>query len=431
MTKIAGICLFLSLLATIASELQITGALPLAGLLAWVAGVLLFSHLASAQKKLVIILLLTGLVGLSVGPLSEQAGNWLTALTKNQSLIALLTGVTFLRLVAFPQTQTHEPLPKGKTAFFKTFWGIHFFGSVINLSAVLLVGDRLSRHHALSHEQTLIMIRAFAACANWSPFFAAFAAALIYAPDAKLSTIWSIGFFPVIISFTLTWWAMKRHHKLDSFIGYPVHFGALWLPALLAVMVVIGHYYFPQLKVIIMISSLAIIISIPVLIFRSGVKTTLTTLHQHVNKQLPKMYGELLLFLSAGVFGSGIASVIEHYHISFPLTEFNGITAAITLSLMVFASVFGIHPIISIALVGEALLPLNVDHSLLAVVFLMSWAIGVSVSPFSGLNMALQGRYGLSGKDIFNGNKIHALVMLAAGFVLLSILDYALKRSLI
>jgi len=86
-------------------------------------------------------------------------------------------------------------------------------------------------------------------------------------------------------------------------------------------------------------------------------------------------------------------------------------------------AVCGVHPVISIAVVGAWVAPMGVSHILLAVLFLMSWAIGVCVSPFSGMNLALQGRYEVSGWQLFRWNRGYALKMLLVCAVVLHGLD--------
>ncbi len=426
---LAGIFLFLSLLTSLFQELVVTNYLPFAGIFAWLSALFLIAKLPVSQKKVVSIIALTGLLGCAIGWSSGIEIDGMMLLSKNQSLITLLIGVTFLRLVAFPVSGAGDILPKGESSFVRTFWGIHLFGAVINLSAVLLAGDRFFKEKPLSVSQTIVLTRAFSACANWSPFFAAFAVALLYAPDASFPVVWAVGSVSVLTGFAVTWWQMKQQGMVDSFIGFPIHFEALWLPVVLAIAVILGHQFYPAIKIIIMIAGCAVVITFFVLLSRYGGRSTVVKMGEHITQQLPKMQGELLLFLAAGVMSVGLASFIESQAIEFPVTQFNGVVAAITLILMVLVAIIGVHPIISIAVVGESVSYLAADQTLLAVLFLMAWAIGINVSPFSGLNMALHGRYGLSGKSIFNWNKYYALFMTITGSILLLLLDLFLSSN--
>ena len=80
---------------------------------------------------------------------------------------------------------------------------------------------------------------------------------------------------------------------------------------------------------------------------------------------------------------------------------------------MGFLSALGIHPVISIATAGGLIAPLEPDPNLLGMVFLMTWALGVSLSPFSGMHLAMQGRYGIDSYRFLGWNWRFALVVLA------------------
>jgi hypothetical protein len=79
------------------------------------------------------------------------------------------------------------------------------------------------------------------------------------------------------------------------------------------------------------------------------------------------------------------------------------------LLVLILLSFVGIHPIISIAVIGNWMN--EIDHTLLAVTFLMSWATAVSTSPFSGLNLTMQARYQIKAIDLFKINIGYAFKM--------------------
>ena len=87
---------------------------------------------------------------------------------------------------------------------------------------------------------------------------------------------------------------------------------------------------------------------------------------------------------------------------------------------MFVLALFGVHPIVSIAVIGHWISTTEPNQTLLAMTFLMSWALCVSTSPMSGINLALHGRYGVSGREIFSWNLPYAIKMyLMASAVLL------------
>jgi hypothetical protein len=131
------------------------------------------------------------------------------------------------------------------------------------------------------------------------------------------------------------------------------------------------------------------------------------------------MSGELLLFLAAGVLATGITTAIQASQLVVDVQRFAAAEAGLLLLVMVAASVIGIHPVISIATAGGILAPLGVDPNLLGITFLLSWAIGVSTTPFSGLHLTIQGRYHINALSLLRMNAGFALVMLGISLVAL------------
>jgi hypothetical protein len=86
---------------------------------------------------------------------------------------------------------------------------------------------------------------------------------------------------------------------------------------------------------------------------------------------------------------------------------------------MIFLCVLGIHAVISITTVAAWLAPLNPDPVLMAVVYVQCWAIGLAASPMSGIHLALQGRYGVSGGAMARGNVRYSLQAYVAAVVVL------------
>ena len=425
----AGPLLFLGLLVSVSNELFSFAPSWLASGAVWAAGLILFLGLAKPQQRTVgliaLLALFSWLIAWQTGP---QYHHLLDALSVNQSMIVMLIAVQFLQLVALPKGDKQEISPIGKQAFFKTYLGIHFFGSVINLSALLLVADRLITKPPVLKNQHKLLIRGFTSGASWSPFFAAFAASLVFTPNATLSVVIVGGFLLSIAAFLLTWQEVSadKEDLIDDFVGYPMHFEALWLPIVLVFLVFSTQYFSSSTKVITLIAIYALLISVLVLLVRKGIKTASGQLKTHVLDKLPQMKNELTLFLIAGVLGGGIATAMDSLQIAIPISHFDGLTASGIMLCVLLLAIVGIHPIISIAVVGHWMIGFGANHTLLAMMFLMSWAIGVAISPVSGVNLAMQGRYGLSGRAVFRWNLPYAIKMYFVASAILISVSYLL-----
>lgn len=121
------------------------------------------------------------------------------------------------------------------------------------------------------------------------------------------------------------------------------------------------------------------------------------------------MKTEMALFLVAGMFGIFISSILIGMNLELPFEIFDWQIASILLLIFIILAFVGIHPIITIAIIGDFLS--GVNHTLLALTFLMAWSTTVSTSPFSGLNLTVVARYDFAAKEIFRLNIFYAFKM--------------------
>jgi hypothetical protein len=129
------------------------------------------------------------------------------------------------------------------------------------------------------------------------------------------------------------------------------------------------------------------------------------------------------LFLAAGVMAAGLKSVFMSFGAWLPFQQFGGLEAVATFLVLTTLAVVGVHPLIGIAAAGTVLAPTVADPNLLAMVFLASWALGAVINPISGLNLAFQARYGITGTTLMRWHRVYVTKMSAAVSALL--LGYA------
>lgn len=407
--------LLLSLLSAIYSS---TPLLLLASMCAWIAAIALFPTIPRARAHISSILFGVGLLCYGIAWFYGFSIDLVRALTINQVMLTLLISVNYLKLVALPSNESETPLPKGKKSFITTFFGVHAFGSVINLSAILLAADRLYRQSPLKHIQYAMLTRAFATDAFWSPFFVAFAAAIIYAPKAQFTTILAGGFILVLIAFIITFLEF-RGPQMETFVGYPISFQTLLLPAILALCVWIAHILWPEARVIILVSGFSFLLTLLFIPIRYNFTNAAKQFINHTKNELPGLKTELTLFLAAGFFGTSLSTLLEGFNLAFPVQEFTPLIASIMLFGMVGVSIVGIHPIISIAVLGGWLGGMELNQTLLAMTFLISWSLSICTSPVSGLNLAVASRYNISPISLFRANIGYAFKLYIASILVL------------
>lgn len=417
----SGLLIFLSFLSSIFVYFYNSELLIYSGLLAWTSFIILFFSIK--KKKMLLILFSLSVLSFLISYFNGFNINFVKVFTVNQYLLTLLIGVGFLRLIAIPKKEKETTLPIGKVSFFKTYLSVHLFGSVINLSSLILVADKLYKKAPLTNAQIVLLTRAFASDAYWSPFFVAFAAALTYTPNLSTSIILINGIFLAIIAFLISYYEVLRNKEFDikNFRGYPLSLDSLYLPICLAFLVLLTNHFYPDIKVIILVSSFALLLTLFVLPIKTGFKNALTKLTNHVNEELPNMKMEISLFLVAGMFGISVSSILTGLNLALPFETFDWFVASLLLAIFIILAFVGIHPIITIAIIGDFLS--NVNHTLLATTFLMAWSTTVSTSPFSGLNLTIVARYKVKGSRIFKLNILYAFKMYMICVVVLYLLS--------
>ena len=272
----------------------------------------------------------------------------------------------------------------------------------------------------LGKRRALALSRGFAAAAFWSPFFSAMAAALTYAPGARPATVVLAGLPMAAVSLWLTAREIDPENpKLGApFVGYPMRFGALWIPGLLVAIVLTVHALVPRWSILAIIALSAPLLTAGILLAQRG-REAWAPLGDHIRHGLAGTVNELALFLSAGVLAAGLTGMTRQLDGWLPFERFGPSQASVLLVVMIGLAALGVHPVITIAACGVWLAPLHPEPNLLAITLLMAWGIGVPANPLSGLHLIMQGRYRIDGYAFLRWNAGYVLKCLGAGVALL------------
>lgn len=394
----------------------------LVGIIAWGACALLWPRLTRTQVWIVLALVAFGAAGVIWGMSSGKTGLIQRALAQNIPLVGMLIAVSFLQLISTARNADDRRLDTGRFALLRTLVGVHLFGAVINFSAVAIFADRLATRARLTLEQAMGLSQAFIIGALWSPFYGAMAVALTAAPGASITRLMGMGIPLTVIALLLTWLTLssRRFGGARGFVGYPVHFEALWVPAVLALGVLIVHEFKPAWSVLAVIAALAPLVTTVTLLAREG-NRALASLRRLVTVRLPEMGGEMSLFLAAGVLSAGMAGMIAALDLGVPFARFGGMEASIVLVVITLLAWVGFHPVIMVSVVGPWLAPIDPDPNLLAMTFLMTWGIGLTGCPMSNTMLAMQGRYQAPFRELLRENRAFSFKMTLISIVALNI----------
>jgi hypothetical protein len=428
---LAGKLIFMMILITIMNGLMPLkidmNPLWLAGSCGWLAALLLFFDTTKVLRIQIMVIITAGVV-LGIYAMSLGGGVSIDAIISgNTELLTMVAAVGFLRLVALPRSGKTEKLPVGRKAYIQTLLGLSMTSAVINISAPILLADRIHDVRPIQKFTAQSMTRVFCGVACWSPFFAAMAVVLTYTQSASMPWLILAG-LPVTLAglaVVLLAAGVKNPQEVEEFVGYPIHIQSITVPFLLACCVIIGTWLFPQAPILVIISLSALLITCSVLLARVDLKNSAGQMQAYVIDGLPRIVNELTLFLAAGVIAAGMSALIQLDIISSPFSEFDVATASALLGIMLLLSAVGIHPVIQISSLTPMLLSLNPDTNLLAITYLIAWSLGTCSSPLSGTNLVFQGRYNIAAWKIAVWNWPYALIMYVIAVLWLHFLSFA------
>ena len=395
-----------------------------AGICAWLAAFLLLRRVAGSQLLLVSLLLFTGvglLLYVAFNGGAENSTRVATAISGNAGLLSMIITVGFLKLIALPDLAVDDsPLPRGRRAFLDTMITVALFGSFINISAPVLIADRLSLRAPLTPVAAATLTRVFSGSSSWSPFFGGMAVVLTYV-QADLLPLMGGGLPFAIIGFAVAYLLGITWHRRDlaDFRGYPMKLSSLWIPAMLALTVMAFAWLMPRLSILAVIALGALAMTALALLITRGLNATLRAVGDFIVNELPKSVNELVLFLAAGVLAAGLAGLVDLGVISISIDHFDATTASLLLGGIILGAICGIHPIIQVASLTPLLSTISPDPVLLALTYLFGWSLGTCGGPLSGTHLIFQGRYGIASWQGALRNWPYVVIMYAIAVLLL------------
>ena len=396
-------------------------------LAAWLAAIAVWSQLPGRVRAQVGAMLGAGLACLAAAAAHGGEIEWGEVPGRSLPIIALLAGVSFLRLVHRAGPAVVADAPRGFGAYLRTMAGVHLFGAVINLSSLAVFADRLAGSGPLARRELAMLGRSYSMAGFYSPFIGGVALALGLIPGVRFPVLVLAGVTLAGLGFVIiaVLGRLEEGGRLDDFRGYPFRAGTLWLPLTLGGAVAVVHWAWPALSILLAISLLAPAIAAAALVGQAGPARAARITSRFVLVELPGMGGEIALFLAAGVLGAGLSTLVSTFPATAPGAAFTA--TALTAAAAAIAAVAGIavlalagvHPIVPITALAAVALPSSPDPTLLAAVCVMGWGIGSAVGPYTGVNLTLAARGGVSSWVFPRWNALYCLFMvLAAGAVL-------------
>ena len=373
---------------------------------AWVALALLWRGIERRQRVQALVFMTAGLAALLWGASRGAAPRIDSVLGQNQPILSMLAAITLLRLLNGPSHPDEPALPSGLGAYLRSMLGIHAFGSVINVSAVIIMSDRLARVRPLDFNQAQLFSRAFSTIAFYSPFIGGVALALSYTPGSSPLVMMLFGAPLAAAACLLLYWyaGSGRAGDLQKFRGYPLHPGDLKVPLALGAAVLTGTVVAPGYSVLALITMLAPVVAVVTLVARGGVRALRGAGAEYVRTRAPQMGGELALFLGAGVLAAGVVAAATGAGDWELFPRLHAFHASLLVLAFMATSLVCIHPAVLVGVTAALVETTAFDPTLLATAFAMGWGLACPVNPMSGVNVVLATRYGADNWRIARSN---------------------------
>lgn len=376
-------------------SIVVPGATVAAGLLAVLALAAGIPLVRPTQRLVALVLVGAGLACLGLALALGGAPTLPGLLSLNQDVVGMLAATTFLG-VAARSAPTAEPRLRGTPAVWRTLGVEHVLGSIVNMSALAIVGDRLQRDGRLGAGDTVLITRGFATGGAWSPFWAGFATATIVIPGANVPVVVGIG---AALAVALLVASVPRilsllGDELPDYRGYALSWPLLRIPLFLVVVVVGVHLLLPAIPVPRIVTLGALLVTAVVFLVDDR-GTAVRAFARHARHGIPTVRGEVALFVSAGVLAVGVGALLGSTSFSLPITEFTVLAAWVLVVITVLLSLVGVHQLITIVLAGAVLAPLHPEPSLFVLAAMIAWCGCITIGPLAGVQLFLNGRYGV------------------------------------
>ncbi len=373
---------------------------------AWAALALLWPGIGRRQQVQALVFIAMGLAAFLWGAGRGAALRFDSLLGQNQPILSMLASITLLRLLNRPPRTDEPVLPRGLGAYLQNMLGVHAFGSVINISAVIIMSDRLARVQRLGFTQAQLFSRAFSAVAFYSPFIGGVALGLSYTPGSNPLVMMLFGLPLAAAAFLWLYWYARsgRAEDIEGFRGYPLHPQDLKVPLALGAGVLLAYMTMPGYSVLTLITMVTPAVVLGVLLKRHGPRGLRPAFAEYVRERAPQMGGELALFLGAGVLAAGLVAAAAGTGDRVIFPELDGFLASLLVLAFIATSMACIHPAVLVGVTVALVETIEFDPTLLATTFAMGWGLGCAVNPLSGVNIVLASRYGADNWRIARSN---------------------------
>lgn len=340
--------------------------------------------------------------------------------------------------------------PKKMFGGISTF--IFFFGPILNIGSVRVIHDLVRDLRLNSMLLAKAYIVGFSTVVLWSPYFASVALVLLHL-DVPISKYIPLGLAFAILQLiigNLLFWMWDRNGRLSDMSNFQSnvlqtdnvqHQASQNVSAIsnlfklfLTLFVLIGALlileYFTIWSMLFLVSITAMLYPLIWGLFSRKWKGLYAHFKSYKENTSLNMNNEIVLFITAGLFGSALTGTTVANQIETFLIGVSGVSFLLfvitVISIVVSLTFIGIHPIVVVTVLATQMNPVELGTSpaILALMFMVSWSMSAVLSPVNPLNILVSNAVNKSGLIV--GLKWNGTYMLAM-FVMSSLCIYWLN----
>lgn len=329
----------------------------------------------------------------------------------------------------------------------KTFFGLT--GLLAILSPILNIGGVRIVHEFVRNGSFHLSLLArayfvgFSTAMVWSPYFGSVALVLYYL-NVSYSHYFLIGiiFATVQIIIGNLLFFLKVKSEKDVFSTTKTEksektYVKFFLKTVIGLVVLIGSVVgleqLTHLPMLLLVSFMAIAIPLLWALITRSWKSLFTHLKAYISQLENGMNTEIVLFLSAGLFGNAIATspfsvAIREGFRQLSNTSFLLVTLIITL-IVILLSFVGVHQIVTVPILAMQINPMIIGTSplVLAFIFIHAWFLASILSSFNAITIFISNAINRSTLYVgFRLNGPYVLVMFFVGMLFINLLHWML-----
>ena len=312
---------------------------------------------------------------------------------------------------------------------------------ILNVGSVRILDDLMRNRNLSSELLGRSYFTGFSTAMVWSPYFGSVALVLYYL-DIPYSEYFIIGMlFACTQLLTGNLLFALRNRQMGSVMAEKeiapqdkIHILPLVMKFIVSLGILIVALIFlealTKLSMLVLVSILALIIPAIWMFVEGKWKVFINQVILYKNQVAKGSGNEIVLFLSAGLFGSAIANSSISVWIRSILLQISDVSFFFFVIFIVFIIMFfafiGFHQIITIPILVMQIDPasLGVDPIVLAFVFIMAWFMSAIISPINAITILISNALNRRFFTVsFRWNGLYVLSMFLVGFVFI----YALR----